>query len=127
MQALPARPAAGCAARCGRRRSALRADRLALVGHERRDVDERGDVGVVAGLGDDDAAVGVADQHGRAAEAGEDLVSRGGVAGQRQVGGLHDCYPVAVSGEVIVDALPARSVHEVPVHEHDVPDGHGRS
>src|SRR6202034_3411436 len=96
-----------------------RAERLALVGRVRRDVGERGDAWVVAGLGDDGAAVGVADQHGGAAEGVEDLAGGGDVAGQRQGGVLHDCYPVAVSAEVVVDALPARSVREGTVHQHD--------
>jgi hypothetical protein len=57
-------------------------DGLALAGRERGDVSERGDIGVVASLGDDDTAVGVADQDGGAVEAVEDLVGGGGVAVQ---------------------------------------------
>ena len=82
-------------------------DRLPRVGRERRDVGERGDIGVVAGLGDDDSAVGMADQHGWAVEAVENLVRGGDVAVEGEGGVLHDGYPVTVGGEVIVDALPA--------------------
>jgi len=42
--------------RARRRVGDQRADRLPGVGRERRDVDERGGIGVVAGLGDDRAA-----------------------------------------------------------------------
>jgi hypothetical protein len=69
----------------------------------------------------------VADQHGRPVEAVEDRARGGDVAVEGQGGVLHDGYPVTVGGEVIVDALPARAVREVAVHEHDVLDGHGRS
>ena len=51
--------------RPGRRVGDQGVDRLALVGCERGDVDERGDLVVGAGFGDDDAAVGVADEHDR--------------------------------------------------------------
>src|ERR1043165_6947152 len=71
-----------------------RADRLARVGRERRDVDERGSLGVGAGLGDDDSAVRMADQHGRAVEAGENLTGGGDVAAEGEGGILHDGYPV---------------------------------
>jgi hypothetical protein len=61
-----------------------RVHRLALVRHERRDVDQRCHVGVGAGLGDDGAAVGVANQDDRAALRVDDQTRRGGVTGQRQ-------------------------------------------
>jgi hypothetical protein len=62
---------------------------------------------MIAGLGDDDSAVGMADQHGRAVEAVENLVGGGDVAVEGEGGVLHDGYQVTVGGEVIVDALPA--------------------
>jgi hypothetical protein len=39
-------------------------------------------------------------------------VGGGDIAGQRLGGILHDRYPLAISGEVVVDAMPTRSVHE---------------
>jgi hypothetical protein len=82
---------------------------------------------VVAGRGDDDTAVGVADQDGGTVEAVEDLVGGGDVAVQCQGRVLDDGHPVAVGCQLVIDPLPARSVHEAPVHEHDVADCHGRS
>jgi hypothetical protein len=49
----------------------------------------------------------MADQHGRAVEAVENLTGGGDVAAEGEGGVLHDGHPVAVGGEVIVDALPA--------------------
>jgi len=77
---------------------------------------------VVAGLGDHRAAVGVADQDGRAFEAVEDQVGRGDVACQRQGRVLHHRHPVPVGGQVVVDPLPAGAIDEPAVHEHDVLD-----
>src|SRR4029079_18716677 len=56
--------------------------RLAVVGHERVDIDQRSDVTASArGIGDDEAAVGVADEHHRTAgELGEE---------RRDVRGVH--------------------------------------
>src|SRR5690348_17675576 len=68
--------------RAGRRVGDQRADRLSRIGRERRDVDERGDLGMGAGLSDDDSAVGMADQHGRAVEAVENLAGGGDVAAE---------------------------------------------
>ena len=113
--------------RVGRSGGDQRADRLARVGRERGDVNERGDTGVVAGLGDDGSAVGMADQHGRAIEAVENRVRGGDVAAEGEGGVLHDGDPVTVGGEVVVDALPARPVREVAVYQHDVLDCHGHS
>jgi hypothetical protein len=62
---------------------------------------------VVAGLGDDDSAVGMADQHSRAVEAVENLAGGGDVTAEGEGGVLHDGYPVTVGSEVIVDTLPA--------------------
>ncbi len=81
-----------------------------------------------AGLADDDPAVGVADQDGRAVEAVEDPAGHRGVVLQRQRRVLHDVDAEVVPGQLVVDALPAGSVHEATVYEHDVLDGcHGRS
>ena len=71
-------------------------NRFARVGRERRDVDELGNLGMIAGLGDHHAAVGMADQHDRAVGLREDLVGRGDVAGQGQGGVLDDRDGVAL-------------------------------
>ena len=68
--------------RAGRRVGDQGADRLALVGCERGDVDERGDLVVGAGLGDHDAAVGVADEHDRPGLLVEHVRRGGDVAGR---------------------------------------------
>src|SRR5690242_12868943 len=58
------------------------AELFALVGYEGGDVHERLDVGNAScGVGDHGAAVGVADQHDRAADRGKDAGEVGGVAG----------------------------------------------
>jgi len=69
----------------------------------------------------------MADKDGRAVEAVENRVRGGDVTAEGEGGVLHDGYPVTVGGEVIVNAVPARAVREVAVHEHDVLDCHGRS
>ncbi len=131
--------------RAGRRVGDQGADGLALVGGERGDVGECRDILVVARFGDDDAAVGVADQDGGTIQAIEDPVGRGDVSGQRQgrvlhdglqaiedpvgrgdVSGqrqgrvLHDGHPVAVRGQMVVDPLPAGSIDEPAVDQHYV-------
>jgi hypothetical protein len=57
-----------------------RADRLPLVRREGADVDQGRDVRVGAGLGDDRAAVGVADEHDRSVLGIDDLPGSLGVA-----------------------------------------------
>ena len=85
--------------RTGRRVGDQGVDRLALVGRERRDVHERRDLSLVAGLGDHGAAVGVADEDDRSVVRVDHLLGGRDVAleGHRRV--LHDADvdPVRVS------------------------------
>ena len=99
-----------------------RRDRLALVGGECCDVDEPGDVGIVARLRNHNIAVGVADQNrgpvlrGQRAPGDRDIVS------QRHGGILDDGHVVAILLENVVDALPTRPVNEPSVNEKHVLD-----
>ena len=75
-----------------------------------------------AGLGDDRAAIAVADEHGRTGLAVEDAVGGGDVIRQRSLRFLDDADAVAVLAEDIGDAPPARTVGEGAVDEDDVLD-----
>jgi len=94
-----------------------RADGLALVGGEGGDVDEAGDVVVRPGLGDDDAAVGVADEERRAVHLVEHLLGGGDVAVERDRRVLDDADVESVLREEVVDAFPAGAVHEAAVNQ----------
>jgi len=61
----------------------------------------------------------VADQHDRGVFRVDDQLRRGGVTGQRQGRVLDRADAVAVGLEQVVDPLPAGSVDESAVHEHD--------
>src|SRR5271165_1690542 len=74
------------AVRCGSDAAQERADLLALVRCEGGDIDQARDMRVVAGLGDDSAAIAVADEHGRTGLAVEDAVGGGNVIRQRSSG-----------------------------------------
>ena len=77
------------------------------VWREGADVAQGSDLVVPACLGDDGAAVGVADQHDRSGLLVYDPAGCGDVAFKRQRGILHDGDVVAVSGQDVVDPLPA--------------------
>src|SRR5690348_18467348 len=62
--------------RAGRRVGDQRADRLSRIGRERRDVDERGDLGMGAGLSDDDSAVGMRSEERRVGKEGRLWMTR---------------------------------------------------
>jgi hypothetical protein len=95
-----------------------RVDGLALVGREGRDVDEAGDLRVVARLRDDRAAGGVPGEDRLAILLGEHELRRRDVVGERQRGVLHDAHVVAVLLHDPVDALPPGAVDEPAVDEH---------
>ncbi len=104
--------------RCpGRRVRDQGVDRLALVRRERRDVDQPGHARIAAGLGDDDAAVGVAHEHGLTLDVVEDLLDRGHVPLQRDRRVLHNRDPVSLGTQPVVDTAPARAVDEAAVDE----------
>ena len=95
-------------------------DGVALIGGVGGDVDERLDVRVAGrGVGDHDAAVGVADEHDRALDRAEEGLQVGGVGGHaaQRVGGRDDL--VALVLELFLDAVPAGGVGEGAVDEHD--------
>jgi hypothetical protein len=74
---------------------------------------------VLTGLGDNCAAVRVADQ-GNRGFLGVDYPARGGdVARQGQGRVLHHAHAVAARLEQFIDPLPARSIDETTVNEHD--------
>ena len=95
------------------------ADRLALVRREGGDVHERADPVVGAGLGDHDAAVGVADEDDRAVELVEDAGGRCDVIVERRRRVLDDAHVVAFSDEPVVDRLPSGAIDEAAVDEDD--------
>ena len=107
--------------RAWRRVSDQRAHRLALIRGERGDVDKASDVLVRTGLGNDHTAVRVAGQNGRPALPVEHLERRFDIAVERHGRVLHHAHLKGVAREELIDALPARSVYEPTVHEHDVP------
>jgi hypothetical protein len=93
-------------------------------------VDEPGHLGIGARFGDDDAAVGVADQDHRAVLRGEDELRGRYVARQGQGRILDDAHGVAVFPQDLVDSVPAGPVHEATVYKSDIHRtgcGHGRS
>ncbi len=110
----------------GRRIGDQRRHRLTLIGGKGRDVDEALDLGVVAGIGDDDTAVGVADQDDRAVLSGNGALGDGNVVFQRDGRVLHDRHLIAVLGEDVVDAFPAGAVDETAVDQQDVFNRGGR-
>ena len=90
------------------------------VGREGGDVDQRLDVRVAGrGVGDHDAAVGVADEHDRAADRRQEAPEVGRVGGDaaQRVGGRDDL--VAAVLELVDDAVPAGGVGEGAVDEDD--------
>ena len=86
----------------------------------RGDVDQADDVGMNAGLGDDRAAIAVADQKRRAILQVENALRRRDIVGERRLGLLHHGDVEAFLGEDLVDRLPARRVDPGAVHQHDV-------
>jgi hypothetical protein len=95
-----------------------RVDGLAGVGREGGDVDERLDVGVVAGLGDDGPAVGVADEDGVLVLI-EHPAGDGDVVGERDRRVLYDGDLVTGLAQDAIDGLPAGAVDEAAVDEND--------
>jgi hypothetical protein len=82
-------------------------DRLALVRCEGGDVDEPDDARVHARLGNDCAAVGVADEDGGTLLPVEHVVRRRDVALERERLVLHDAHVEVVGPQQVVDTLPA--------------------
>ncbi len=99
---------------------------FAGVGHVRGDVDESGDVRIIAGFGDDGSAVTVGDEDGGAVLKSEDAASGGDVVRESGFGFLHDGDAEAFFGEEVGDGLPAGAVGPSAVDEDDVVDGGGR-
>ncbi len=97
-------------------------DRLARVRRKSGDIDQRFDLGIIAGFGDHGTAVGVADQDHRAVLRRDDPPGDFDIAGQRERGVLHDAdlEPVLLEGPV--NPFPTRAVHEAAVDQHDVAD-----
>jgi hypothetical protein len=95
------------------------------VGHVRGDVDEGSDVRVIAGFGDDGAAVTVGDENGGAVLEREDAAGGGDVVRESGFGFLHDGYAEAFLGEEIGNGLPAGAVGPSAVDEDDVVDRGG--
>jgi len=71
-------------------------------------------------LGDDRAAVAVADQDARARLKVDDPLRRGDVVRKRRFWHLDHGHVVAVPREDLVDRLPTRAVHPGAVDEYDV-------
>jgi len=111
---------------CGRRRALRqqRADRLALVQAEGRDVDQAGDVRRVRAESRDDlAAVGVAGDDGRAILAVQHLPQPGDVVGQGRLREL-GCGDGEAGGlQALDDGAPAGAVGPCAVDEDDVRQG----
>jgi hypothetical protein len=95
--------------------------RLVLVRCEGRDVDERRHLGIVASLGDDRSAIGMADENDRFALRVDDALGRGGVAFERKRRILDDGDGVAALPQEAIDALPAGAVDETAVNENHGP------
>jgi hypothetical protein len=100
--------------------------RFAHVRREGRHIDQTRDLRVGAGFGDDDAAVGMADENCRAVLPGQHSVHRRNVIPQRGQRDLDDANMVAAVGQDVVDAAPAGTVGEGTVDEQDVVHADGR-
>src|SRR5919106_5632276 len=96
-------------------------DRLAAVRHKGRDVDERRNLGMRAGLGDDRPAVGMPDEDDRLARRVNSPLRDSNVVGERERRILDDTDAVAIRLQLVVDALPARAVYETAVYQNDGP------
>ena len=96
-----------------------RVHRLARIWRERRDVDERCHVRIVARLGDHCSAVGMADEDDRLDLRVDHAPDRFDVTFERQRRVLHDADAVVVLLQEAVDLLPSGAVDEAPVHEND--------
>ena len=86
----------------------------------RGDVDQPDDLRIVADVGNDGAAVTVANQNGWTVLHVDDALYGGHVVaerGQRMLGYRH---VVTVLGENVVDRLPAAAADPCTVHQHDV-------
>jgi hypothetical protein len=103
----------------GRRVRDDRLNGLALVRGERRDVDEPRDFRVGAGFGDDNAAVGMTDQHHRPLRLRDREPGGGHIVGQGGRRVLNDADVVTVLLQDVVDAFPAGAVDKAAVHEDD--------
>ena len=94
-------------------------DRLAGVGSKGRDVSEAADFRIVAGLGDDRASIGMADEDDRVLRGCNRALGDDHVIGERDGRVLDDDDFVSVLGQDVVDALPAGSVDESAVDQDD--------
>src|SRR5262249_26130422 len=93
---------------------------VAFVGNEGVDVDESLDVGHgYGGVGDDEAAVGMPDQHDRAGDRLEEALDIRAVFDRTAQGVRWDKNVVAVVDQLPCDGVPAGAVSPVPVHQHD--------
>ena len=91
----------------------------------RRDIDQGRDMRVIAGLGDDRAAIAVGHQDGRTVLLVEDALGGGDVVGEAGQRLLHHGHVEAIPGQDVVDRLPAGGVDPGAVHQHDVLDRRG--
>jgi hypothetical protein len=81
---------------------------------------------VGARLGDDRAAITVADEDGGTVLAVEDAVGRDHVVGKRRQRLLHDADGIAVLRQEIGDGLPTRSIGKGAMDQDDVTHRAGR-
>ncbi len=93
--------------------------RFALIRSKRRDVDERCDLWVCAGFGDDGATVGMADQNDFPRSGRDRPFREGYVVGKRRCGILNDGHVVAVLLEERINPLPSGPIDESAMHEDD--------
>src|SRR5208337_4758919 len=106
--------------RCTRRRILDQGgNRFAAVWGKRSNVDQAFDAWVVAGFGDDGAAVRMSHENNGAFLLGDYAFGRGHVVGQRGGRILHDADAIAVLLEDLVDAFPARSIDESAVNQNN--------
>jgi hypothetical protein len=92
---------------------------FAFVRRKRRDVDEPGDLGIVARFGNHHAAVRVPDENNGAVRTCDGALRRSHVIGERCSRVLDDGYGIALFLEQFVDLLPTRSVDESSVYQYD--------
>ncbi len=96
------------------------ADCLALCGREGVDVDQCFDLLVTGGgVGDDGAAVGVADHDDRPGDGVQEVADERGVISEAEQRVRRHVDGVSVALEPADDRVPARAVRPGSVHQHD--------
>ena len=97
-----------------------RSNGLTLIRSKRGDIDESGNLRVIAGFGDDCSAVGVANQDDSPVRRVNDAPRDDDVIGQRQRRDLNDCDVVTVPRQDVVHVLPSGAIYPTSMHDNNI-------